>query len=362
MFTSEVSDNEVFSATEIALVAGVEAGYVRSLMSAGVIATLDGRFARAADAAAGVRLIRAGRADGAPPELFQHAPPERRGAGGPFLASGAIHALLLGIFVVLTSVGMTQSDQRRPVFNTTHLVFVPLPGPGGGGGGGGLRQPAPVMRAELKGTSSLRSPVQVQPVVRAPKEEPIRRRTPPPLPEPDERPAEPPPPEKKPDPLPPVTAPVASVAADARDRAGIVEAPAAAAESQGSGTGGGAGSGQGTGMGEGNGPGIGPGSGGGTGGGPFRPGAGITPPQLVKEIKPDYTEDARRRGLTGDVILEIIVRSDGNVGDVRLLQGLGGGLDQRAIDAVRQWRFSPARRYGTPVDVIVEVAVEFKLR
>jgi outer membrane biosynthesis protein TonB len=47
---------------------------------------------------------------------------------------------------------------------------------------------------------------------------------------------------------------------------------------------------------------------------------------------------------------------------VRLLRGLGGGLDQRAIDAVKQWRFSPARRFGTPVDVMVEVAVEFKLR
>jgi TonB family protein len=79
-------------------------------------------------------------------------------------------------------------------------------------------------------------------------------------------------------------------------------------------------------------------------------------------VKPDYTEEARRRGLEGDVVLEIVVRGDGTVGAVKLLQSLGGGLDQRAIDAVRQWRFSPARRYGTPVDVMVEVAVEFKLR
>ena len=61
-------------------------------------------------------------------------------------------------------------------------------------------------------------------------------------------------------------------------------------------------------------------------------------------------------------MLEIVVRADGSVGAVKLLQGLGAGLDQRAIDAVRQWRFNPAQRYGTPVDVIVEVAVEFKLR
>ena len=56
------------------------------------------------------------------------------------------------------------------------------------------------------------------------------------------------------------------------------------------------------------------------------------------------------------------MKSDGSVGPVKLLQGLGAGLDERAVEAVRQWRFSPAKRYGTPVDVIVEVAMEFKLR
>ncbi len=79
-------------------------------------------------------------------------------------------------------------------------------------------------------------------------------------------------------------------------------------------------------------------------------------------MKPDYTDEARRRSLTGDVVLEIVVKSDGRVGAVRIVQGLGAGLDQRAVEAVRQWRFSPARRFGTPVDVLVEVAVEFRLR
>jgi protein TonB len=83
---------------------------------------------------------------------------------------------------------------------------------------------------------------------------------------------------------------------------------------------------------------------------------------VLHEVRPDYTEEARRSGLSGEVVLEIVVRSDGRVGAVRLVQGLGAGLDQRAIDAVRQWRFSPARRHGTPVDVLVEVAVEFRLR
>jgi protein TonB len=133
-------------------------------------------------------------------------------------------------------------------------------------------------------------------------------------------------------------------------------------ESRGPGSGGGAGTGTGTGLGQGDGSGIGPGSGGGTGGGPYRPGSGIEAPRLLREVKADYTEEARQRGVSGDVVLEIVVRRDGTVGDVKVLQGLGGGLNDRAAQAVRQWRFTPARRQGAPVDVIVEVAVEFKLR
>jgi len=62
------------------------------------------------------------------------------------------------------------------------------------------------------------------------------------------------------------------------------------------------------------------------GGGPYRPGSGITPPQLVKEVKADYTEEARRRSIEGEVLLEIVVRRDGSVGDVRLINGLPSGL------------------------------------
>jgi protein TonB len=157
---------------------------------------------------------------------------------------------------------------------------------------------------------------------------------------------------------------VAPVVASGREqpKSGEIDSANRASESLGAGTGGGAGSGSGTGNGSGAGSGIGPGIGGGTGGGPYRPGSGIEPPRLLREVKAQYTEDARRRNITGEVVLEIVVKRDGSVDDVSVRRGLGAGLDERAMAAVREWRFAPARRMGEPVDVIVEVAVEFSLR
>lgn len=188
------------------------------------------------------------------------------------------------------------------------------------------------------------------------------RPSPPPETRAVEQPTPPPPPVPHADPAPPVVAPVVPVPADPIDRAGVLSESPSESPSRGPGEGGGSGTGTGTGTGEGAGAGIGPGSGGGTGGGPYRPGAGITPPELVHEVKPQYTDEARRRSIEGEVVLEVIVQANGSVGRVRVLQGLGAGLDQRAVEAVRRWRFSPARRRGSPVDVLVEVAVDFRLR
>jgi TonB family protein len=176
------------------------------------------------------------------------------------------------------------------------------------------------------------------------------------------KPPEPEPPPPAAEPLPPVVAPIVAAPADKETRPGALEEAAAKTDSRGAGTGGGVGSGKGTGIGEGDGTGVGPGSGGGTGGGPYRPGSGVEPPRLITEVKPDYTDEARRRGLEGEVVMEIVVRRDGTVGDVRVLKGLGSGLNERAVQAIRQWRFAPARLRGTPVDVVVEASVEFKMR
>ncbi len=162
--------------------------------------------------------------------------------------------------------------------------------------------------------------------------------------------------------LPPVMAPIPTKPADDRDREGLLTKTTQTEPSSGSGAGGGVGSGKGTGLGDGDGSGVGDGSGGGIGGGPFRPGSGVEPPRLLREVRADYTDDARRANLEGEVELEIVVRRDGTVGDVKILNGLGLGLNDHAVQAVRQWRFAPGRMKGTPVDVVVEVCVEFKLR
>jgi len=365
MVTRAPFASEVFSPREIARAAGASTADAEALLASGVISSLDGGLTDSKEAVRAVLLLRGVEVE-PPPErqLFRPLQATERRRGGPLTASGLLHAVAFGL-ALMTTMGVTgRADIARHASTPTRLVFLVKPGPGGGGGGGGLRQPKPARPALLKGRSPLKSPVPVERVVRRPKPDPPPRPKPVPPPEirPVERPVEPPPPVAKPDPVPPVVAPVVSAPAEPRDQAGVSSEKAPPSNSQGSGNGGGSGSGNGSGIGEGTGPGIGRGSGGGSGGGPYRPGSGIAAPELVHEVKPDYTEEARRRSLAGDVLLEIIVRSDGRVGSVRILQGLGAGLDQRAVGAVRQWRFLPARRLGTPVDVIVEVAVEFRLR
>jgi periplasmic protein TonB len=135
----------------------------------------------------------------------------------------------------------------------------------------------------------------------------------------------------------------------------------AAPPSNGTGAGGGIGSGSGGGVGVGHGPGVGAGSGGGIGGGVYRVGGGISAPTAVSSPDPDYTEEARRAKKQGTCVLWLIVDSAGHPRDIRVQRGLGFGLDAKAIEAVRQWRFQPALKDGKPVDVQISVEVEFHL-
>jgi periplasmic protein TonB len=131
--------------------------------------------------------------------------------------------------------------------------------------------------------------------------------------------------------------------------------------SNGTGSGGGIGSGSGGGVGVGSGPGVGTGSGGGIGGGVYKVGGGISAPQAVSTPDPEYTEEARNAKTQGMCVLRLIVDDQGHPRDIRVVRGLGFGLDARAIDAVKQWRFQPAMKDGRPVSVQISVEVGFHL-
>ncbi|HKS75246.1 MAG TPA: energy transducer TonB [Terriglobales bacterium] len=135
----------------------------------------------------------------------------------------------------------------------------------------------------------------------------------------------------------------------------------AAPPSNGTGSGGGIGSGSGGGVGPGTGPGVGPGRGGGIGGGVFRVGGGISAPRPLDTPDPEYTEEARRAKFQGTCILGLIVDAEGKPREIRVSRSVGLGLDQKAIDAVRQWRFEPAMKDGRPVAVQISVQVSFRL-
>jgi protein TonB len=361
---------EVYTTREIAQAAGVPESQVDTMLERGLIRTvadfvpldIDPRWRQCVPHSEAVRVVRALRgggqvavpseSDGTVRLLARASQPQARTL--PLLVSTSLHCVAGIVLLVVSGLGLTNANERtdpiEPDTQPVRLVYLALPGPGGGGGGGGMKMRTPPTRVERKGPPKVvSSPLPA-------------RRLPPPVTPPPPKP-EPPPPPLEAKTLPPVMAPVATVAADTRNQEGVMkETPKEAPPSQGSGSGGGAGTGQGTGLGEGNGSGIGPGEGGGTGGGPYRPGSGVSPPRLLKEVRADYTDEARRANVTGEVVMEIVVRRDGTVGDVRILQRLGSGLDQRAVHAVRQWRFAPATLKGVPVDVIVEVGVEFKLR
>ena len=135
--------------------------------------------------------------------------------------------------------------------------------------------------------------------------------------------------------------------------------------SGGPGKGGGIGDGNGTGIGPGDGPGLGPGKDGGFGGdgvGYLGIGGGVvTPPTLLSKTEPEYSEDARKARLQGTVLLRIEVDTHGQPRNVTVRQALGLGLDDRAIEAVKKWKFNPGKVNGKPAAVVAYVEVNFRL-
>jgi periplasmic protein TonB len=274
------------------------------------------------------------------PFLFEQ---QQKRLGPAFVVAFAYHVamLLFIIFAIRYGPGGTTSAALLPEQPNHEIVWLNEPGPGGGGGGGGNKMPEPPRKAELPGKEKLTVPVE-----KPPKLEPQDTK-------------------KEPDPVEQLNIPAKTLASAQDSMPGAIEAPVGPPTlSQGSGSNGGAGTGTGSGIGPGTGSGLGPGFGGGTGGGAYRPGNGVSLPKVVREVKPQYTSDAMRAKVQGVVMLECVVKSDGTVGDVRIVRSLDStfGLDQEAINAAKQWRFAPGTRMGEPVAVLVTIELTFTLR
>jgi TonB family protein len=89
---------------------------------------------------------------------------------------------------------------------------------------------------------------------------------------------------------------------------------------------------------------------------------GVKPPTVKSRVEPQYTEIARKARVTGTVLLEAIVRKTGAVEIIRVIRPIGYGLEENAAEALSQWRFEAGTRMGQPVDVRLNIEVNFQLR
>lgn len=245
-----------------------------------------------------------------------------------FLVSFASHAALVlliasGIFV----------GQRMVVRTPSLMSELTFPLAGHGGGGSGDRSAVPVS----KGTAPKFSDQQITPpaiVVRNPS--PVLS-------------------------VPPTVLGPPDIKLPQSNQLGDLMSSNTVMPSNGSGAGGAAGNGAGTGLGSGNGGGVGTGKDQGYGTGVFSPGLGVTAPRAIYDPDPEYSEEARKVHHQGTVMLALIVDAQGRARDIRVMRSLGMGLDERAVDAVRKWRFQPGTKDGQAVAVQVNIEVNFRL-
>jgi len=133
-----------------------------------------------------------------------------------------------------------------------------------------------------------------------------------------------------------------------------------ASNGQGGGTG--IGTGYGGGIGSGTGNGYGPGTGGNTGGGLYKVGGGVSEPVALNSVEAEFSDEARRAKYQGVCLISLIVDAQGNPQNPRVIRTLGMGLDEKALEAVRKYKFKPAMKDGRiPVPVMITVEVNFRL-
>jgi TonB family protein len=247
---------------------------------------------------------------------------DERKLGRAMFSSLAAHGALLAILLIALAAEPVSQILEPPRLEYK-VVFRKEPGPGGGGGG----SPAPAPKKELE----------------------IPKTTPPPPPPvaPTPVPVTPPPP------LPTLNAPIQTNLASVIQSQGSAQFSLAPL----------GGGGTGKGIGEGKGDGVGPGEGGGFGGGAFAPGSGVSDPTVIREVKPNYTSEAMRAKIQGQVWLDAVVEPNGTITQVRVAKSLDRqyGLDAEAIKAAQKWLFKPGYKDGKPVPVIITLILEFRL-
>ncbi len=255
------------------------------------------------------------------------------------LSSVAIHVGAIALLLVLGTNKHVQQKAQEAVSLVAPDLAAYIPAPPkkqvmGGGGGGGDRSPLPASQGKLPKIA----PKQFTPpsaVVNNPNPKLVMEPTI--VVQPDA-------------PLPQITATNYGLPT------GIPGPP-----SNGTGSGAGIGSGKGGGVGSGSGVGYGPGSGAGTGGGVYRIGGGVSAPVPIFKPEPEYSEEARKAKFQGAVLLAIVILPDGSTSNIRVIRPLGLGLDEKAIEAVRKWRFRPSMKDGSAVAVSANVEVNFRL-
>lgn len=264
----------------------------------------------------------------------------RRRSRGSTVVSVFLHvAIIAGILWLAMLVQNPVVDTAQTVVPIQFTLYDPPPPPvmpvvkvrGGGGGGGAHQIVAPVRGALPKVV--MRTPVIP---LEAPKIE---------LPKMPVQPA----------------APVRMPQDSSMPKLGAPQSQQVAMASQGQGGDTGMGVGLFGGIGSGRGTGQGPGSDRGFGGGVMSVGGGVSAPEVVHSVQPQFTAEARSQNLQGVVAVQLIVDSQGFPQAVRVVRPLGMGLDQEAVAAVKQYRFRPAIYQGHPVSVQMVIDVDFRL-
>jgi TonB family protein len=95
--------------------------------------------------------------------------------------------------------------------------------------------------------------------------------------------------------------------------------------------------------------------------GTVRIGGNVSAPRVLSAPEPEFSEEARRSRISGNVLVYLVIDESGLPQDVKVIRGLGHGLDEKAVEAVSKYRFKPAMRDGVPVKVEMHVEVNFQI-